>query len=357
MSSKTKLYKNKNHWTLRIKADYKDHYFPLTADLKESEALALAIKNHVRSAGVVSAKEKFLKGDAPVPTVGAYLAKHEASARALELSSRTLRDYHRSVFKVFGEGCEGVRLDELSKVRLTQFKNSVNTKDLSAKCSANSVLRHLKALFSPRAVEVCGFEQLEVFDAIRSESLFRKAKKAVSAPESKVIESLLDRTNLLRDDETLMRIFLLAFFGGLRRSEILHAKKSWLENGSDCVWVGIGLDSDFTPKGQPGHAKMPLRVGRYLQEACEGDFLIGQALSEYSLNQKVKQLRSLFQDTLESKPLHALRRIYGSIIASDEGLFQAQKYLRHSSAQTTFDYYARVSVDESVIARWKTFTP
>ena len=41
-----------------------------------------------------------------------------------------------------------------------------------------------------------------------------------------------------------------------------------------------------------------------------------------------------------SKPIHTLRKEIGSIITSEQGIFAASRYLRHSDIRITAEYYA-----------------
>ena len=40
------------------------------------------------------------------------------------------------------------------------------------------------------------------------------------------------------------------------------------------------------------------------------------------------------------KPIHTLRKEVGALIASEQGIYAASRYLRHSDIQVTAAYYA-----------------
>jgi len=54
-----------------------------------------------------------------------------------------------------------------------------------------------------------------------------------------------------------------------------------------------------------------------------------------------------------NSPLHECRKLYGSYLANKEGLYAAQKALRHSSPQVTSDAYADIMLDDKIIQFWE----
>jgi hypothetical protein len=55
------------------------------------------------------------------------------------------------------------------------------------------------------------------------------------------------------------------------------------------------------------------------------------------------------------KPFHELRKLYGSMIASTQGLERAKELLDHESVRTTEEFYARTDMAKDICALWETF--
>ena len=70
----------------------------------------------------------------------------------------------------------------------------------------------------------------------------------------------------------------------------------------------------------------------------------------HALDPVLKDLRRIGWDRM--KPLHECRKLYGSYWASKEGLYFAQKTLRHATPLTTNDYYADLIDQEEIMELW-----
>jgi len=64
----------------------------------------------------------------------------------------------------------------------------------------------------------------------------------------------------------------------------------------------------------------------------------------------IKQLRSIGWD--RKNPLHELRKLFGSYIATTEGIYMSQKFLRHADASTTNDSYADIMANDKIKKLW-----
>ncbi len=151
---------------------------------------------------------------------------------------------------------------------------------------------------------------------------------------------------------------MLAFGAGLRAREIDRARWSWFEfdvKGS-CL-LSVREEAEFKPKG--GSLRI-IRVPNELYEALvatrtdlSSPYVLGgqagtpeaEARGEYRLPQVFRAaslwLRARGVEKGDSgNPLHRLRKQFGSELATEFGLFAAQKLLGHSSPAVTSKYYA-----------------
>ena len=151
---------------------------------------------------------------------------------------------------------------------------------------------------------------------------------------------------------------LLAYGAGLRANEIDKARWEWLRTKDDCCFVKIpDEETHFKPKGGEGRS---VRVQRELNEALitsrqdASPFVIGGGESTgkaasglaYRSPDTFRKINLWLRDRGVEKgkarghPLHTLRKQYGSVVATQHGLFHAQHLLGHKSPVVTSKYYA-----------------
>jgi integrase len=152
---------------------------------------------------------------------------------------------------------------------------------------------------------------------------------------------------------------LLALGVGLRANEIDKARWSWLRYDRDGnCFVEIHEEDDFKPKG--GTLRI-IKVPRDLCDAICGArrdmaspyITGGQAGSRnaesgegYRRPETFRavnlwlRMHGVEEGISGGHPLHRLRKQFGSALATEFGLFAAQKLLGHSSPTTTAKYYA-----------------
>jgi len=152
---------------------------------------------------------------------------------------------------------------------------------------------------------------------------------------------------------------LLALGVGLRANEIDKARWNWLrfDAKGDC-YLDIREEDDFKPKG--GTLRM-IKIPRTLHDAIVGarhdlssPYITGGQASSRTAESgegyrrpetfRVVNLWLRMRGVEEGKPgghpLHHLRKQFGSELATEFGLFAAQKLLGHSSPSVTSKYYA-----------------
>lgn len=152
---------------------------------------------------------------------------------------------------------------------------------------------------------------------------------------------------------------LLALGLGLRANEIDKARWSWLKFGAneDC-FLEIREETDFKPKGGtmrliriPANVRIELEKSRtdlgspYILGGQESmsvkengwGYRCGETLRV--VNTWLRE-RGVESEETRGNPLHRLRKQFGSHVATEFGLFAAQKLLGHSSPTVTAKYYA-----------------
>ncbi len=158
--------------------------------------------------------------------------------------------------------------------------------------------------------------------------------------------------------------FLLAFFLGLRANEIDKARWNWIGRTRDGDFRLSVPDEEgsFRPKGGEGRI-IPIQkelvtalfgarsgVSRYMiggPEIAEEDVPSKKAQGLTYRNpgtfRKINlwlRERGVESGKARGHPLHTLRKQFGSMVATEHGLFQTQHVLGHKSPLVTSKYYA-----------------
>jgi len=221
--------------------------------------------------------------------------------------------------------------------------------------TVNSLMRNAKSLFGKKLLpfieQSITLPRPLPFDGVSLEK--EPSLRYVSKMDPYVILALAKKE--LRDAEPeAFKVILLALVCGLRRAEIdnllwrafdfngstlLVESSEYHELKSEDSAGKIDLDADTCAVFQGYRAKSPSapfvvksdlkpqtkpKVGRY---RCKPVF-----------DTVVAWLRKNGVDG--HKPLHTLRKEIGSIIASEHGIFEASRYLRHADIHITSAFYA-----------------
>lgn len=133
------------------------------------------------------------------------------------------------------------------------------------------------------------------------------------------------------------RAFLLARYGGLRSGEAIAANKNWID-AAGILWIG-GIPNGFITKSRKYRpVALPAQVIEILK-AAPGDSLVGAHPKEVVKSTLIAKLHDCGFPA--KKPMHALRRLWGSIVYTEQGPRQARDGLGHSTQAVTDKHYAR----------------
>lgn len=266
-----------------------------------------------------------------------------------------------------------VSLETISPATILTWKNKRlrdAEKDPLAKrravVSVNSLMRNAKSLFGKK---ILPFVEQSIllprplpFDGVPLEK--EPSLRYVSKIDPYATLALA-RKELAENEPEAFKVMVLALVCGLRRAEIDHLlwrafdfpnatlrveSSEYHELKSEDSTGKIDLDPDTLALFRGYRAKNPTAL-----------FVIKSPL-EANLDSKTGRYRcNPVFDTLISwlrrngvdghKPLHTLRKEIGSIIASEHGIFEASRYLRHADIHITSAFYA----DKKKIVTPKTF--
>jgi len=312
-------------------------------------------------------------------TVGEFIAevKHVASGRerTIESYAKALRKIVSDVFPVSTKGSKldrrgggharwleaihSRRLAELTPQKIQEWKRTfiarAGTDPIairSARTSANTFLGCAKSLFSRGIIRQLTHIELPSplpFEGVEFEP--RQSKKYYSRIQ--VPELIAQaRTDLAQEHPEVFKIFLLALFTGLRRSEIDLLE--WPAFRWDESALGIEPTKFFHPKSEDSIGVIPieaelLEVFRGYRARASGPFVIesdqpprlGATFTYYRCQEHfaflIAWLRKHGIDN--AKPLHTLRKEFGSQLCAAHGIYAASRGLRHADIAITSSYY------------------
>ncbi|MCD6050981.1 MAG: hypothetical protein K0Q55_2384 [Verrucomicrobia bacterium] len=305
----------------------------------------------------LQAVEKF-SGLNPKTCYGYSAALRTLVARAFGLKDTTNRyDYKHGGNLAWRKRVESIRLIRITKKRLesalAQYKAGTENNPAArrqAEINAASLARQARSLFSQRVIEKLPIKTVHnPFEGIRVEagrpehytSTFNMAELAQAA-----------RRELLPNDVEAYKAFLLAFGAGLRKREIDNLTKTQLDYEGGRIYVTT--TAFFTPKtmSSEGSVYVDATIMGELKQLLENTsdvFVLQSHLApkpghdrqfyraEKTFQRLVKWLRK--HGITAQKPIHTLRKEFGSYICEHADILAASRQLRHGSLAVTSAYY------------------
>lgn len=223
----------------------------------------------------------------------------------------------------------------------------------SAKTTVNSVIRNSKALFSKKLLPFLT-EEVELPAPLPLEGV------PMEKPSSMRYQSKIDarkifiaaREGLAHSDPEQFKVLLLALVCGLRISEIDHLL--WESFDFDRAILRVESTKFHELKSADSGGEIDLNsemvtIFSEFRTRAEGMFVVDPAspprLRNGSRHYRCKKTFDSLRRWLRSQgvsgklPIHELRKEVGSLIASEHGIFEASRFLRHSDIRITAAIY------------------
>jgi integrase len=218
--------------------------------------------------------------------------------------------------------------------------------DMSAVVTTNSICRKARSVFSKRALNYYHGTANQVPDevarAVFSVPLLRESERRPDLPTH---EADAKAHRELPANPMAYRVYLAARYGGLRASEIVAARRDWLDGTK--LYVG---GKEFVAKSRKWRVvELPQQVVDALLMSEDPVFLVGPNGRQFVRRVMPGILQKLGFPA--DKPLHSLRKLAGSHVYTELGPRQARDFLGHSSQQVTDRHYAR-SLDAPKAIAW-----
>lgn len=349
-----------------------------TNDKQDASRRAANLYKAVKSAGWQAALAKFAPDRATVagaPTVGELIA---TVAQAADVSPKSLHGYSvclrklaadavgvkatASRFDYHGKGhaewlarVNRIRLDKLTPARIQAALNARIAKargnplaEQKTRTTAASVLRQAKALFNP--------ELKLPFD--RLPNPFEGVRVKVGTPRkySSTIDAAAlmraGRSELAESDPEAYKAFLLALGAGLRKAEIDCLQ--WQQIDTAANVIRVTTSEHFATKTDSSEGEVFVDPGlvaeleRFRTNATslfilESPFAprpespVAYYRAAATFDRLTKWLRG--KGIMGHKPIHTLRKEFGSLVCASADIHTASRQLRHASIALTATYY------------------
>ena len=373
------------NYSARLQYGGRRHWFPLgTPNKKTAATKAATIYTFIQSHGLDAAIVKFKADSLPKIAKGTVGALITAACRISTARRHSLDAYTKALRCIVaeikgieaGENTEGkgsanqawraridaVPLENITPADVVAWKNSrlrsAESDPLAKRRAAvtvNSLVRNAKALFGKK---ILPFIEQSVtvprplpFDGITMEKA--PSMRYVSRVDAFGILATAKKELAPKQPEAF-KVMLLALICGLRRSEIDNLLWRSFDFGRKVLRVEsteyhqlksedsageIDLDDDTVAIFRGFRAQKP--TGLFVIESPNRPRIETTARCyrcEATFKAVLKWLRA--QGVEAAKPLHTMRKEIGSIIASEHGIFEASRYLRHSDIRITAAIYA-----------------
>lgn len=374
-------------WYARMQHDGRRDFFPLQTPNKAAAAsrardIYLYLVSHGWGPTLAKYKPKLLERQAtcdeqPPRTVGTFLEevfRSTSNRRTVEGYATALRTIVSDSFGLSNDQkkydsyhggrdewltrVHSIALDQITPARIQKWKQSFLAQAGSdplalrkARISVNSLMRRARSLFSPKILRhlQLAIPSVNPFDGVEFEP--RQSMKYRSRLDiGKLIEAANE--NLRSRDPGCYVIFLLAVAAGLRRKEIDLLEWTafrWEENV-----IRIQPTNFFHPKSEDSIGDVQIddeimAIFREYRATVKGYFVIPSRLQPkavlrgdyYRCKAQFERLNTWLrlQGVTEQKPLHTLRKEFGTLINAAHGIHAASKALRHADITLTNNFY------------------
>jgi integrase len=260
--------------------------------------------------------------------------------------------------KKWAEAVDAIKLSAVTPDRVHQWKvgfiktaGTSPLKEASTRRTVNSYIRCARSLFSPgilRFVKVRLPNPLP-FHGVELEEQGSTRYKSKIKPELLVVAA---KNELRKDHPESYKAFLLAFFCGLRRMEIDLLEWDAIDVSNNQIWVGATEHFDTKTDDSENFVEVDAEVLGELREFKAGSsspFVInspfqprsGLSRQFYRCQPTLKHLTAWLRSKgiKANKPIHELRKEFGSLVNQKHGIYAASRALRHSDITTSARHY------------------
>jgi integrase len=312
-------------------------------------------------------------------TVGQFL---EAVKQTADIDPVTLESYAKSFRKIVADsmGIESgntrfdykggghaewlnkvhaVKLRALTPERIQRWKKSFLAKakvdpvsQRRARVSVNSFLRQARSLFSEKKV-LLHLGAIELPDPLPFARINFEQEPDKRYKKTFNVRQLIQKAalELSAAEREQFKIFLLAVGAGLRKKEIDLLQWDAFRWKERTVRVEASEHHDLKTEGSAADVAIEpelVKIFRGFRARATSDFVIESErpakIAGYQYYRAEKHFNGLIawlerNGVKSEKPLHTLRKEFGSEICARHGIYAASRLLRHADIATTSEYY------------------
>gem|GEM_PF-1625643 len=294
--------------------------------------------------------EKVKKKGRRVPTVGEIIEAYKTGDR--HVRSRTSKDYELCLLRILTdvkgidkEAAKKIRISELTGDLVRSFQalkqgggNAVDyVTPAKVHTGINSAVRQARGLFAKKAMttyERAGIEIPENIQGFLRVQYLRELSHRYSdnpIPKEQIDKLNNDLPALKEKDERLWVIHLMIRLMGLRDSEIDRARRHWLVQRGEGIFLVINRrEGEAAPKRSDGEVAVPQALLDYFG-SHEDDFLIPakHPTERHNLIYKTHSRWVAARIPGREKTNHELRKWAGSMVATKTNSWErAAQFLR-----------------------------
>ena len=314
------------------------------------------------------------------PTLGEFFAEVQAKAG---LSAKTFRnyasalrtiasaslakladdkskyDYRGGGHKAWLEKVDAIKLAAMTPDRVQQWKiahirkaSSNHSAQVTARRTVNSYIRCARSLFSKQVLK---FVKVRLPATLPFEGIELEKKAGDMRYKSKISAKLLvdaARRELRTAFPESYKAFLLGLFCGLRRSEIDLLEWSAMDWQLNQIMISTTEHFEGKTPGSEDFVEVDPEVMAELRGyfvASQSPFVLNSPLQPkagldrqyYRCQHTFKHLTNWLrgQGVTATKPIHELRKEFGSLVNAAHGIYAASRALRHSDITTSARHY------------------
>lgn len=257
------------------------------------------------------------------------------------------------------EKVDSIRLHTLTPATVLEWKvkflKASDPEHLrSAKTTVNSLLRNAKALFAKKHLKYLR-ESLKLPDPLPFEDVGFEKQPSMRYHSKLDAASLLKaaKSDLLEDNPEAYKIILLGLMCGLRKSEMDTLMWDAFDFENSKLVIEPNKYNMLKSEDSAGEIELDSQLNRLFWEfwqKAKGQFVIESPnearhrtvarsyRAEMHFAKANRWLRE--QGCTAKKPLHELRKEFGSLINERHGIYEASRALRHSQIAITVAHYA-----------------
>ena len=376
---------------VRVMVDGKRRQFS-TGEKSEraAQSKARAILADIKSRGFNEAIKLHAKKDETIssnPTLEELGKLYEGNTRLFEKapSPETARYYATMLTRIGTlagvSRVSGLTPDAIQKAKVNYLKQAEKEKRNrdSAVTTLAAMIRNAAGVFSRQSLEHFRQQGLDLSNPFAGTKVRGVRVKAYSPMSRELVAAIWEKASLLRDGDpnagapndedrsftdfrkpqpAVYALLILELGLGLRRNEADKARWDWIFQAADeRRYLEVRETADFKPKSRQSRI-IPVadEVWEALRPLKEDDSVYivpGPAAAKPSKKLQRTYRCSNSHEALvywlkncgvsDPKPCHAMRKEFGSYVATCFSLFHAQKLLGHSTPAVTSAYYASLT--------------